>query len=83
MATNATKWWFISDEDVRVIKEALQASTHRVNDYNCPDEVNGLGTDCVGCQGDKLRDRAFYLLETGLHTTSTIPDDFKEVKDVG
>ena len=81
MSDNRMKWWLISGEDVKVIQEALQTSTHRRNDYNCPDEVYGWETPCVGCEGDKLRERASYLLETGLHITEAIPDDFRAGKE--
>lgn len=68
------KWWLISDDDVKNIRDGLSASTHGANDYNCEDWPIGEG--CRGCKGDELRDRAIYTLDTGLHITDAVPADF-------
>ena len=68
------KWWLISDEDINVIREALQAPTHEINDYNCPTDWDS----CRGCDGDEQRKKAVHALDSGLHITDVIPDDFKE-----
>jgi len=73
------KWWLISDEDVKLIQEALQAPTHEANDYNCQDWP--LGKGCRGCEGDKLRQEAVHILNTSLHTTEVIPKDFEEADE--
>ena len=68
------KWWLISDEDVKKIRSALQAPTHEINNFNCP-----TGWDsCDGCDGDEKRHNAIHTLDSGLHKTDCIPDDFKE-----
>ena len=66
------RWWFISDDDVRIIKDGLDAPTHGVNDFNCPDHNDY----CVGCEGDEKREKARYALDVGLHKTDLVPDDF-------
>jgi hypothetical protein len=68
------KWWLISDEDVKEIRSALTAPTHEANDYNCEDWPIGRG--CHGCEGDELRQRAIYVLDTGLHIAGVVPVDF-------
>jgi len=68
------KWWLISDDDVKIIRDGLNAPTHEANDYNCQDWPIGEG--CRGCKGDKLRDRAIHTLDTGLHITNAVPADF-------
>ncbi len=68
-----TKWWLISNEDIEIIRKGLNASTHEANDYNCnpmPHE------SCAGCDGDEMRDKAWYTLDTGLHTTNVVPTDY-------
>ena len=67
------KWWLISQEDVDDIRKGLEASTHDKNDYNCPDEWYG----CTGCEGDDIRRDALHSLDSGLHITECVPDDFK------
>ncbi len=71
------KYWLIADSSVEEIKEGLMANTHAVNDYNCEDWPPGDG--CVGCRGDESRRSALHALESGLHTTSEIPWDMKEI----
>ena len=67
-------WWLIHDKTVKIIREGLQAVTHLADDFNCPDRNDG----CSGCEGDALRQRALYCVETGLNLTQSVPDDFKE-----
>lgn len=69
------KWWLISGEDVQVIRAALNAPTHRANDFNCEDWP--IGDGCAGCRGDKERDEAVHTLDTGLHTTDAVPGDYQ------
>lgn len=69
------KWWLISDEDVKAIRTALMAKTHEDNDHNCPDNYDY----CHACAGDELRKEAVHTLDTGLHETDAIPDDFAPV----
>jgi hypothetical protein len=69
------KWWLIADDDVKIIREALGAPTHTINDYNCEDWPIGAG--CAGCKGDEERERAIYVLDTGLHQTDAIPADYQ------
>lgn len=69
------KWFLISDEDIKVIREALLAPTHEANNYNCQDWPPGEG--CRGCDGDEQRAKAVYTLDSGLNTTNEIPADFK------
>lgn len=70
------KWWLISNEDVRKIRSALTAPTHEANDYNCEDWPPGEG--CRGCIGDAMRAEGLHALDSGLHVTDAIPDDFKK-----
>ena len=44
------------------MKEALRASTHDANDYNCEDWP--LGEGCSGCKGDEVRKQAIEWLAT-------------------
>lgn len=70
------QWWLISKEDADRIRQGLLAPTHEANDYNCEDWPPGSG--CKGCKGDHLREEALHALDSGLHTTDTVPEDFKE-----
>ncbi len=69
------KWWIISDEDIQKIRQALFASTHEANSYNCQDWPPGNG--CSGCDGDELRKKARHTLDSGLHTTEAVPSDYQ------
>ena len=44
------------------MQEALRASTHDANDYNCADWPPGEG--CSGCKGDEVRKQAIEWLAT-------------------
>lgn len=68
-------WWLISSETVEKVREALAASTHEANAYNCGGEQGGM--ECVACDGDGKRDEAYMLIDTGLHITDAVPDDYK------
>lgn len=70
------RWWLISDETIQKIQEALKASTHEANDYNCQDHP--IGEECRGCIGDGLRKEAIHILDSGLHKTNKIPEDWME-----
>jgi len=70
------RWWLICDEDVQTIKTALLAPTHEANDYNCEDWPPGK--ECEGCEGNELRQKALHDLESGLHITNVVPDDWEE-----
>jgi len=75
------KWWLISDEDVVIIRAGLMVATHEANDFNCQDWPPGKG--CRGCEGDEKRRIALHSLDSGLHLTDAVPDDWKEVEDEG
>ena len=66
------KWWLISDEDVPIIREGLEAPTHEANDFNCPSSYE----ECRGCEGKEKRQMAIYTLDSGLHQTDEVPRDF-------
>lgn len=68
------KWWLISDEDVQKIRDGLMASTHEANDFNCEDWPD---RECRGCVGQRIREAGIYALNTGLHETDVVPDDWK------
>ncbi len=68
-------WWLISSEDAEKIKQALAASTHDANAYNCAEQQGGL--DCADCEGDKKRDEAYMLFDKVLHVTDIVPADHK------
>ena len=70
------KWWLISDEARQIVEQALMASTHEANSYNCQDWPPGEG--CSGCDGDELREKARHELACGLHVTDAIPADYED-----
>ena len=51
-------------EALEKAKDALNASTHEANDYNCQDWPPGEG--CRGCDGDELREQAVKQIESVL-----------------
>jgi len=71
------KWWLISDEDVQFIRKALRAPTHEDNDFNCPTDIPVMWA-CDACEGDEMRWKASQLLDSGLHVTDAVPDDFRK-----
>ena len=68
-------WWLISSETAEKVKQALAASTHDANTYNCSGEQGGQ--ECIACDGDEKRDEAYMLIDTGLHMTDVVPSDYE------
>jgi len=68
-------WWLVNGETIQKITEALQSSTHEINDHNCEDWPPGSG--CNGCRGDEERKNALHWLESGCHLTKEIPADYQ------
>jgi len=68
-------WWLISSETAEKVKQALAASNHDANTYNCAGEQGGQ--ECIACDGDEKRDEAYMLIDTGLHVTDIVPTDYK------
>lgn len=67
-------WWLISSETAEKIRVALGASTHEANTFNCLEEQGGQ--KCSACEGDKKRDDAYMLIDTGLHLTDAVPSEY-------
>jgi len=65
MSSNANKWWLIADETVTELQ-------NRLNELSS-DTVKALYPNVA-----KIARHALHQLETGLHTTEEIPEDFKE-----
>ena len=77
------QWWLISDEDVKIIRAALEAPTHEANKTNCEEQhpcilkYLGPGFGCNGCKGNKKRQDAVHILDSGLHQTDAVSNDFR------
>jgi len=75
------KWWLISDEDVRLIRDSLMSPEHEPNDFNCPHPGDGYyAAECSRCVAVEKRGKALYALDSGLHKTEAIPDDWRKLK---
>lgn len=61
------KWWLISDEIVKEIKELL-------NNYIAYDGEGMTIYDMI----NNMK-KIHYKLDTGLHITKEVPDDYKEL----
>ena len=68
-------WWLISSEDAEKIRQALAAPEHEENAYNCGGQQGRQ--PCSACEGVEKRDKAYYLVDTGLHVTDCVPFDYK------
>ena len=76
------KWWLINDDDVRLIRDSLMSPEHEANDFNCPHPGDDYyAEECSRCLAVKKRGAALHALDSGLHLTNAIPDDWKEADD--
>ncbi len=71
------KYWLISDEDVKNIRFALD-SAQVVTEQKCDDDgcLCDIGND-PSARHDFIYVDALHSLDSGLHKTDCIPDDFK------
>ena len=68
------KWWLISNEVVNQVQQALRGAID-FREEQCA--VNGCMCDLAGPDHAQYLIDALHSLNSGMHTTSAVPTDYK------
>jgi len=69
------KWWLISDEDIQAVRKALDCAVRR-QDERCAE--TGCMCDLDGSPHSAFYSDALHALDSGLHETDAVPEDYRQ-----